>query len=341
MIGSRLSQLPLRLLAASLLTVGVPSSLDAQETLSSLQGTVRNESAHPVEQALVLLDPGQRQRELRTDRDGRFRFIGVTPGTHQLRILRIGFQPRDTAVTVAGAETSIEVTLERLTALREVAVVGRRTGLYGSVVSRDSLKPLDGARVELLGARTRDTTDATGEFVMAKAKPGTYMLRVTREGFDTRILSVRVPVDTGVGVDVVLKPGSHLLDAHMEMLWAEMSQRINWKGVDAAVVGRDELLSRGKDLEMALKFAPSSARKGIFIDDMACVYVNGVARPMATIRDFSVDEVESIEIYPPGTEYTKNLMWRWPPKGMCGNPSGERAPRGALRAAQIVIWTRR
>lgn len=312
----------------------------AQETLSSLQGVVRNESGLAIEQAQVLLYVTTTPRELRTDRDGRFRFVGVPAGALRLRVLRIGFQPHDTTVTVAGTNTDVEVQLRRLTTLREVEVVGRRTGVYGTVMGRDSLKPLEGARVELLGARLRDTTDATGAFAMPTDKVGTFMLRVTHKRYDTRLLSIRVPKDTGVGIDVVLKPGTSALDAHMEGLWTDLAQRINWKGVEAAVVGREELIGRGRDLETALRFS-SSSKKGIFIDERACLYVDGVARPFATIRDFDVDQVESVEVYPRGSEISKNLAWRWPAKMPCGNPNGTIAPKGALRAHEIVVWTRR
>ena len=351
MIGTERRQLPIwikgtawRALVVAALVVAsaaAPVVAQGQETLSALQGVVRNESGHPVEQAQVLFYVAATPRELRTDRDGRFRFIGASQGAFRLRVLRIGFQPHDTTITVSGSSTEIEVQLRRVTTLREVEVVSRRTGVYGTVMARDSLKPLAGARVELLGGRAGDTTDAAGAFAMQSQRVGTFMLRVTRDGYDTRLISVRVPKDTGVGIDIVLKPGTPALDAHMEMLWAEMAQRINWKGVEAAVVGREELLSRGKDLDAAIKFAPAFAKKGIFIDERACLYVDGVARPYATIRDFSVDEVESVEVYPRGSELSKNLMWRWPAKMPCGNPNGTVAPKGALRAYEIVIWTRR
>ena len=346
MIGFELRQLPIWINGAVLRTLALvalatPSLVEGQETLSSLQGVVRNESGHPVEQAQVLLYATTTPRELRTDRDGRFRFIGVSLGHFRVRVLRIGFQPHDTTVTVSGTSTEVEIRLRRLTTLREVEVVSRRTGVYGTVMGRDSLKPLEGARVHLLGGRAADTTDASGAFAMEPKDAGTFMLRVTRAGYDTRLISVRVPKDTGVGIDIVLRPGTPALDAHMEMLWADMAQRINWKGVEAAVVGREELVSRGKDLQMAIKFAPTYAKKGIFIDERACIYVDGVARPFATIGDFNVDEVESVEVYPRGSEISKNLMWRWPAKMPCGSPNGTFAPKGALRAHEIVIWTRK
>ena len=346
MIGSTPWKLPISIKGAlsralTITVLALPIAAEGQETMSSLQGVVRNESGHPIEQAQVLLYAGPTPRELRTDRDGSFRFIGVSTGSTRVRVLRIGFQPHDTTVTVTGASTVVEIQLRRVTTLREIEVVGQRNGVYGTVMGRDSFQPLEGARVELLGARARDTTDASGAFAMNTEHVGTFMLRVTRDGYDTRLLSVRVPKDTGVGIDIVLRPGTPLLDAHMEMLWADMAQRINWKGVEAAVVGREELVRHGRDLQMAIKFAPSYAKKGIFIDDRACLYVDGVARPYATIRDFSVDDVESVEVYPKGSELSKNLMWRWPARMPCGNPNGVVAPKGALRAYEVVIWTRK
>jgi len=339
-------QLPIRHRAAKtclegllLLAVVLAPDVEGQETLSSLQGVVRNESARPIEQAQVLLDPGSGQRELRTDADGRFRFIGVSPGSHRLRVLRIGFQPRDTTLVVSGVSTEVNVSLQRLTSLSEVEVRARPAGVYGTVLERDSLKPIEGARIELLGARIRDTTDADGAFAMPKARTGTFLLRVSREGFDTRTLSVRVPRDTGVGIDVVLKPGSPAFDQRMEMLWADMADRVNWAGVNSAFVGRDELAGHGKSADLAIKFAPTFAKKGLVVDERACVFVDGLPRPFATIKDFSVDEIESIEAYGKRGEWTGNLGKRWPPKMPCGNPNALMAPGN--RAGTIVIWTRR
>jgi hypothetical protein len=318
--------------------LAIPGRLESQESLSALQGVVRNESGHPVEQAQVLLYTSASARELRTDRDGRFRFIGVPAGPNRLRVLRIGFQPHDTTITVGGTNTEVEIRLQRLTTLKEVEVVTRRTGVYGTVLGRDSLQALEGARVELLGAREGDTTDATGAFAMPTDRVGTFMLRVSRRGYDTRMVSVRVPKDTGVGLDIVLSPGLNA-DQHMEMLWADMAQRIHWKGVNSAFVGHEELTGRGSSLDMAIRFAPSYAKRTLVIDERACVFVNGLARPFATIKDFSVDEIESIEVYGSRSELTNTLGKRWPRGAICGNPNARIVPGN--RAQLISIWTRR
>ena len=97
--------------AVVFVALSLPIAAESQETMSSLQGVVRNESGHPIEQAQVLLNAGQAPRELRTDRDGGFRFIGVPTGPTRVRVLRIGFQPHDTTVTVTGASTVVEIQL--------------------------------------------------------------------------------------------------------------------------------------------------------------------------------------------------------------------------------------
>jgi hypothetical protein len=336
---ARLRQAPRALTFAALMSVLAAFTAVAQ--VPSVQGAVRNESGRPVEQALVLLNPGAGQREVRTDADGRFQFLGVSSGTHRLRVTRIGFQPDSQVVDVGASGAELTIRLRRLTTLMEVAVVARATGVYGTVLSRDELQPIAGARVELLGGRSSDTTDATGSFSMPGASDGTFMLRVSSTGYDTRLLSVRLPKDTAVGIDLVLRPGSDRLDNHMEMLWADMSQRIHWRGVNSSVVGREELLGRGRSMEIAIRFAPSYARKGLVIDERACVFVDGMPRPNATIKDFDVEEIESIEVYGSRSEQTGTLMSRWPRQLPCGNPNARPAPGKTNRALMVSIWTRK
>ena len=332
-----------RALSGAVMVVALMSSgISAQETLSSLQGVVRNESGRPIEQAQVILNTNAGQRELRSDRDGAFRFVGVSPGSHRLRVLRIGFQRKDTTiVVVAGPPNEVVVSLVRLTSLTEVAVVARRMGVYGVVLERDSLKPIADARVELLGARAGDTTDASGAFSMGSGKPGTYMLRVSHPMFDTRIVSVRVPVDTGVGIDIVLRSGGAPLHNSLQFGLADMAQRINWAtgGGNAAVVGRDELRGRGSSLDIAIKFSPSIAKRGLVVDEKACLFVDGVARPLVPVSAIDADEIESIEVYGARGDITGTLGKTWPRGGICGNPNARAAPGN--RAIFVAIWTRR
>ena len=63
-------------------------SMTEAQSLSTVRGTVTNESARPLEQALVSLDPQGANRQVRSDREGRFSFLGVPAGSHTLCVSR-------------------------------------------------------------------------------------------------------------------------------------------------------------------------------------------------------------------------------------------------------------
>jgi hypothetical protein len=90
---------------------------------------------------------------------------------------------------------------------------------------------------------------------------------------------------------------------------------------------------------VAIRFAPSYAKRTLVVDERACLFVDGMPRPLATIKDFSVEEVESIEVYGSRSEITGTLTKRWPPRGICGNPEVRLSPGN--RAQFVSIWTRR
>src|SRR5688572_3409449 len=155
----------------TLVTVGLilailPSVSVAQDSASTLRGVVRNETGRPIEYALVTLEPNGVNRQARTDRDGRFTFLGTTPGQRAIRVVFVGYRPHDGAVDVpARGAVDIEVTMQMLVAqLEGVEVTARRSGLFGSVIARDSLLPVPDARIEVIGARSSDTTGADGVF---------------------------------------------------------------------------------------------------------------------------------------------------------------------------------
>jgi hypothetical protein len=109
---------------------------------------------------------------VRTDREGRFSFLGVPQGTHAVRVTWVGFTPQNQAIDVGSSDVTVDIVLVRLTVLDTVAVTAKRTGLCGSLISRDSLMPVPGARVEIIGARKTDSTNSSGIFNLPELKPG-------------------------------------------------------------------------------------------------------------------------------------------------------------------------
>jgi hypothetical protein len=351
-------------LSGILLVIALPAPTAlAQQGVGSLRGVVRNETGRPIEYALVSLDPNHVKRETRTDRDGQFSFPGVSPGSHAIRVTFVGYRPNDRTVQVVSGVVDIGITLESLvTTLAGVEVSARRSGLYGSVIAKDSLLPVPDARIEVLGARTSDTTAADGVFNFPTLKPGTYILRVRHTQFESRNVSIVVPDRGGTQLDLVVERGILSRDAHMEQLYRELDQRLHWMGTTAAIISREDLKG---DPTTALDAAIIHARgfmKASFYParegwENACLFVDGIPRPGMTISDFAIEEIEAIEVYGPPmnrSDPTGTLGSRWPARAMCGmstgprpafesgraDPSPAQLSRNAIRVQFVMIWRR-
>jgi hypothetical protein len=338
--------------------------------VASVRGTVTNEAGRPIEYAQVMLDPQGATRQVRTDREGRFSFIGVPQGSHTLRVTWVGFSPETKQFDMTGSDVTVNVVLRRLTYLDTVAVTAKRTGLYGSVISKDSLLPVPGARIEIIGARKADSTNSSGTFNFPALKPGSYIVRVRHPFFESRNFGVVVPVDGGTELDVVVDRGRVGRDQHMEMLYREMDSRLTFRGINTAFVPREVLSGREKmPLDKALTFAPEVAKRSIFIAYDVCLFVDGVARPGMNLADFATEDIESVELYgatgrttmsfsPSGAaggsaatsrsaqqaDPTGSLRNRWPPRTPCGReppPSEARAAASAVKTVFAAVWTKK
>ena len=327
--------------------------------IATVRGTVTNESGRPLEQAQVTLDPQGAARQVRTDREGRFSILGVPAGPHTIRATRVGFSPETRQVEVTGGDVTMEFVLRRLTVLDTVAVMARRTGLYGSVISRDSLLPVSGARIEIIGARRTDSTNSSGTFNVPELKPGSYIVRVKHPFFESRNFGVVVPVNGGTELDVVVERGRVSRDQHLEMFYREMDTRLSFRGVNSAFVTREEL--RGKEkmtLDAAVVSTPEFAKRALVILSDVCVFVDGIARPGATLRDFAAEDIESVEFYGavwrnaisnPGrvlaqVDPSGSLRDRWPPRTACGlelTPSEKKAGKSIVKVMFAAVWLRK
>ena len=324
-----------------------------------VRGTVSNESGRPLEQSQVTLDPQGANRQVRTNTEGQFSFLGVPPGQHVVRVLRVGFTPETRQVDVANVNVTVDVTLKRVQVLDTVAVTAKRTGLYGSVIAKDSLLPVPGARIEIIGARKADSTDSSGTFNFPDLKGGSYIVRVKHPFFESRNFPVVIPDNGGTELDVVVERGRVSRDQHMEMFYREMDSRLTFRGPHTAFVTREELKGREKmNLDAAVQFAPEFAKKAMLIMSDVCVFVDGVARPGATLRDFSPEDVEAVEFYgetwrniinSPGRavaqmDPTGSLRDRWPPRTPCGlplSPGEEKASKSNVKVMFAMVWLRR
>ena len=342
----------------ALYALAMPWAVEAQGVVT-VRGTVSNEAGRPLEYAQVTLDPQGATRQVRADRDGRFSFLGVPRGPHSVRVTWVGFSPETKQVEVTAGDVTADFVLRRVTRLDTVAVTAKRTGLYGTVVSKDSLMPVPGARIEIIGARKADSTNSSGTFNFPALKPGSYIVRVKHPFFESRNFGVTIPVEGGSELDVVVERGRVSRDQHLEMFYREMDSRLTFRGIHSAFVSREELRGREKmTLDAAVTFTPEFARKAMIIMSDVCVFVDGVARPGATLRDFAAEDIESVEFYGgvwrnllatsgraiQQMDPTGSIIDRWPKNVPCGQPlsPGEAsASKSIVKVMFAFVWLRK
>ena len=128
--------------------------------------------------------------------DGRFVLEDIPPGTIDVVVSAGGYvRSTSSAVEVKeGEATSVEVSLDRAgTVTGRVMAGGRPVSGAGVMVERDSRQ-----------------TDANGDFTLDTIAPGSRELRVMKQGFVTKTVSVDVEAGKEKRADVELSPGHEL-----------------------------------------------------------------------------------------------------------------------------------
>jgi hypothetical protein len=78
--------------------------------------------------------------------------------------------------------------------------------IAGTVLDRDSGRPLRDARVELIPAGQIGMTDSIGHFVFVNVRVGTYQLTVRRLGYERRVDTLTVTREQGIRAQLALTP---------------------------------------------------------------------------------------------------------------------------------------
>ena len=343
------------------------ANIHAQGGTAIVRGSVHDESGRPVREALVVLDAETTPLRARTGEDGRFRIDRVPLGGHELQVVRIGFRPHRSRISVAEAGVDIDVTLTHAPVLLDtIAVRVARTGIYGTVVTRGiSLlphepRPLRGAIIELLDTPYRTTSSAEGRFSLGEVKEGAYSVLVRIDRYQSRLVPAYVPPDGGVDLTIVLDSTIADWQRRLDRDMREVSQRIREANNPSAFVSAAELtFPEGTTLKEALRETPSTLSRGLLVrDDITCVYVDGEPRPGMTVGDFLAEDVHAVEVYGiDGRGSTQSPSKPWQMGTFCGTgtrqgplwmPPRDELPRGGRARPQLdniarvaVIWLKR
>jgi hypothetical protein len=274
------------------------------------------------------------QRRTVSDANGHFRFDGVKPGAYEVRTRRLGFAPQVKRVTV-GNERGGSVTFALVPVryvLPPVVTSSPRGGLSG-VIGDTAFNVIRGAEVYVVGSGERTLTDSAGTFFL-NVKPGSYMVEVTSRGFGRKLLSVTVPRDSGRHVTVWLTRDTGPTAAREAFAIDALRYRLMLRGATARLFTREDMSRYNMQWLSQLVLMGS----GMPISDQCDAVVNGFWR--TPVYALTVDELESVEVYPPGSlpsaegsRLRTTLPRSIDPRGTQRRPSGPRCPA-------VFVWTR-
>lgn len=334
-----------RLLIALAASIVAGRSGAAQRPFT-LTALVRDSATgQPVPGAVVQMASGTRQYSGRSDEVGEANFRDFERGAYRVLVRRIGYRPLAVDIDVQNdkrQEFRVAPLPQMLSAVR---VRGTGTGLYGIVGTSSGLEPIAGARVQVAGARTTVETDSTGAFFVDLKDPGTFIVRVSHEGFSDQVYPIEVKrnrvADASTLLDTASRGGS-IPDA----LWKDFDSRLMQRSINNSVVVTGSDLRRNRtSLLSSLELSGAMTRYGLKFGAVACVFVNGSPIPGYPINSVRVEEVTAVEVYAGRVErggLLEQLDAEWPQRAACSD-TGRRVSN--VRAPEVVryvlIWTRR
>lgn len=328
--------------------------LGAQAVPRTVSGTVHDSLGRPLENAVIVLNPMQAMRAARSDAGGRFRFDRVDPGRYTMRTTRIGSMPDERTIIVPAEGLQVSITLTPLPyPMDTLTIVARRTGIFGTTVYRQDFRALGAVEVSVLGTGHRMRTSSDGKFSFGNVRPGGWVVKGTRDGFETTMFAVVVPdtaaVELAMAMDTVRTKAQAIANNRVQ----DMQMRINRmdRNSSAIVVGQEFAAHRGQTLDVALRYSPSFLAKGLVLENVECIYINGLPRPTLLAKDIAADQVAMAEVYNyrGGVSYQDQQLFRNNGNACGAGPVQEVfGPRGSqLRSfrppkpttvAYILIW---
>lgn len=312
---------PTRLFAlacAAVLALGAAGAQDAPAP--NLRGKVTSINGNPIDGVEVRIEGSS--FITRSGTDGKFAFVNAPKGPQTLLLRLLGYLPAKAEVRVPTNDSVAVRMLPTPRALDTVRVKTSLNVLAGIVVDHND-RPIPGASVEMLnGTSTAVTSDSGGWFTFTSVRNGSVLVRARKLGYAPLTTSIRL--EDWRGLVVHLEPiddkisGSKLEDASgfgntNTFVWRETQQRLAMRGARAILIPREELAPYDDyPLNQAIQRTPTGAIETGDLNAATtniCVLLNGknTVGP-SSLGNFRTEEVEFVELYPPGTEMSGSVL---------------------------------
>lgn len=274
------------------------------------------------------------QRRTFSDAKGVFRFDRVRPASYGVSARKLGFAPQIRRVTVGndGGGSATFSLLPVAFILPPVVTSSPRGGLSG-VVGDTAYNVIRGADVYVVGAGIRTRTDSAGTFFL-DVKPGSYMIQVTGSGFARKLLSVTIAKDSGRHVTVWMAPSKGGANHREAEAIEALRGRLMVRRATARFYTREDLSRYNVEWLKQIVVMGS----GMPVADECEALVDGLWR--RPIYSLALDEVESVEVYPPGSlpPLGRGLLRSRPPRSI--DVRGTQQVRSGPTCPSVFVWTR-
>jgi hypothetical protein len=253
-------------------------------------GKVRDTTGADIEGVEISIPSLQRRTSSRVD--GAFRFDSIPRGKYSMRARKFGYAPQVREFVIGSDGGRADFDLVPLPhSLPAVITHVARGGLSG-VVADTSYRGVPAAMVQLNSRAMRTTTDSNGAFFI-DARPGHYMISITRPGYRDKVVSVTVPQDSGRHVSVMIRPFEGKVPVREAWNVFDMGKRI-----DARNSLRDVFYTHEDMVKLGFEWAHEVMREGgqgAYDPDCEAMVDGGpLTRALNTL---TVDELEGMEIY--------------------------------------------
>ncbi len=299
----------------------LPSSANGTPGRNAIVGVVHDRAGRPVENAEIVV--GTTELHATSDSTGYFHVENVDPGRYPVIARRVGYAPRTVDVTVGDQGAVVDFVLVVLPPrLAEVMTSAVRGGVSG-VVQDSSHHPLDHVDIRVMGAGVDVATDSAGAF-FAPVHAGHFVLRLQRDGFAPRLVSVTIPPDSGREVAIGMAPTTRALTARQSSALFDMGERLVRRGPRSKLFTREDLVSMDvKDVDRI------AGQVVVHPVDRSCYAVvdGGFSVPIWTL---DATDLEMLEVYP-GNDPSQSNFQR--------SPTPRRAP--ASTCPIIYAWSRK
>jgi hypothetical protein len=290
----------------------------AQDSLN-LRGLVTSIAGNPIAGVEVRIDGSRFVTH--SDQAGRFAFVNAPKGPQVLRFRLVGYLP-STATAHVPTVDPVEAQMLPLPPLLDTVRVIASVNVLAGVVVDQKDRPIPGASVEMLsGVSAATTTDSSGWFTFTAVRSGSVLVRARKLGFAAATTSIRL--EDWRGLVIHLNPldfnlsGSKLEAASgfgntATYVWTETKQRLAMRGPHAIIIPREELASYDDyPLNEAIQRTPTGSAEASDLNAAGanvCVLLNGknTVGP-ASLASYRAEDVEFVEMYPPGTELSGSI----------------------------------